>query len=99
MRGAAQPGQHGEEVLEDACLAQPVEPLPDAVPLAEPLGQRPPGQIVHGEILQRFEKQPIVARLRAPRREAGPEHLQGNLTVSLAHLRGHADPSKSVGNP
>ena len=39
MSRFAQSRQHGEVILEDARLAEPVEPFPDAVPTAEPFGQ------------------------------------------------------------
>jgi AcrR family transcriptional regulator len=37
-------------------LAEPVEPLPDRVPVPEPLRQRPPGDVVDSEVMKGFEK-------------------------------------------
>ena len=65
MGGAAQRGQGFEKQLEHAGLAQAPEPFPDAVPRAELSRQRPPGDVVHGEIVQRFEELAVVASLVA----------------------------------
>ena len=99
VRRAAEPRQHGEEILEHACLAEPVEPLPHAVPVAVTLGQRAPGDVVDREIMQRFEEHAVVPSLRAAGRQAGPEHLHRESPIRLGHLRGHRRPSLLVGIP
>ena len=42
--------QGAEDALDDAVLAPPLEALVDAVPLAEPLGERPPLAPVLGDV-------------------------------------------------
>src|SRR5690606_22593967 len=81
-----------EEGLEHACLAQPVEALPHAVPLAEPLRQRPPGDVVAGKVVQCFEKKPIVATLVAAPRQGSSKHLQCHRPIRFRHHRGHRRP-------
>lgn len=64
MRGTTEACQHGEEAFENACLAKPVEAFPDAVPVSIAFGQRPPGDGVNRDVVQRFQAQPVVFGLR-----------------------------------
>src|SRR6476620_3426418 len=71
MGGLAVRGERLEQGLEDTRLAQPPEPFPDAVPIAELGRERPPSDVVDREIVQRLEELAVVATLRplSPRRE------------------------------
>ena len=71
MSAVAQVGQSVEKRLEHAGAGQPPEALPHAVPVAELGRQRPPGDVVHREIVQRFQKLAVVAALVAAARQAG----------------------------
>ena len=49
------------------------------------------------EIVQRFEKQPVVMPLLAATRQTAPENIQRDLPIALCHLRRHADlPNRSA---
>src|SRR3954453_19807899 len=61
MGGLAVRGESLEQGLEDTRLAQPPEPFPDAVPIAELGRERPPSDVVDREIVQRLEELAIVA--------------------------------------
>lgn len=74
-----------EEHLEHAGLAQTDVSLPHAVPLAEAFRQRPPGDVVDGEIMQRFQKQPVVPALGALSRQRCPEYRQRDLPIPLRY--------------
>jgi hypothetical protein len=68
VSGAAHSRQKGEHRLENAPLAQPPKPLPDAVPIAKLRRQRSPGDVVNREKMQRLQKLAIVPPLVAPAR-------------------------------
>ena len=68
MSRLAQCRQRIEESFESPGPAQAPEPLPDAVPLPKLFRESPPSDVVNHEILQGFEKPPIVPPL-SPRRE------------------------------
>ena len=85
-------GQHLEESLEHAGVAQPPEPLPHAVPLAEPLRQRTPRDVVSREIMERLKKEPVVASLVASPGPRRPKRFQRNAPVRLAHPGQHGRP-------
>src|SRR3954466_4297873 len=76
MGGLAVRGERLEQGLEDTRLAQPPEPFPDAVPIAELGRERPPSDVVDRELVQRLEELAVVAALVAPPRAAGPKQLQ-----------------------
>ena len=61
-------GKRVEEQLEDGWLAQPLEPLPRAVPSAEALRQRSPGDDAA------LPEQPIATALDAASRQRRAEH-------------------------
>src|SRR5208282_1380952 len=65
-----------EEHLEDGCLAQPLEPLPQAVPFAKRFGS------ARQVMMQRFQKQPIVTALGAASRQRRAEHRNRHLQSS-----------------
>jgi hypothetical protein len=49
------------------------------------------------EIMQRFEKQPVVMPFLAATRQTTPKNIQRDLPISLRHLRRHADlPNRSA---
>jgi hypothetical protein len=91
-------GQMIEEHLKHAGFAQPVEPLPDAVPFAEAFRQRPPGDVVDREIMQRFQKQPVVPTLGAAPRQRGPKYGNCCFPILLRHPRGSAMPTLRSGH-
>ena len=68
--------------------------FPHAVPRPEPFAQRPPGDIVNGEVAQGLQKQPVVPALRAAQRQAGAEHIQRQFPIPFRHPRGHRQPSQ-----
>ena len=92
MGGAAQRGEGFEEQLEHAGLTQPPEPFPDAVPGAELGRQRPPGDVVHGEIVHGFEELTVVVALVGPSRPASAEHVQRHRPILVRHPRQHGRP-------
>ena len=59
MRGAAGCGEGVEEGLKHARLAQAPEAFPDGIPVPECLGQRAPGDVVDGEVVQRFKEETV----------------------------------------
>src|SRR6476659_9451014 len=81
MGGLAVRGERLEQGLEDTRLAQPPEPFPDAVPIAELGRERPPSDVVDREIVQRLEELAVVAALVAPPRAAGPKQLQNRRPI------------------
>ena len=78
-----------EEGLEHARAAQAPEPLPDRVPVAELGRQSPPGDVVEGEVVKRFEELAVIPALVAPPGAAGPKQLESNSSVLLGHARQH----------
>ncbi len=66
MRRFAAFGQQLEERLEHPALAQPPKPLPYAVPLAKLTWDRPPGEVVHREEMQSFQKFTVIPPLCRP---------------------------------
>jgi len=91
MGGLAVRGERLEQGLEDTRLAQPPEPFPDAVPIAELGRESPPSDVVDREIVQRLEELAVVAALVAPPRAAGPKQLQNRRPIALRHPRQHRD--------
>ena len=98
MRAFIKPGQNGKIVLEHTCLAKAVETFPDAIPVAEPLGQCAPGDIVKREIMQRLDKQTVILCLRANPWQASPENLQRQFEIPFHHLGTHRRAPNHVGN-
>ena len=76
MRGRTHRGGRIEEGLEHTCLAQAVEPFPDAVPLAEPVRQGAPSHVFDGEEMKRFKEPAIILALSSASGKAGPKHRE-----------------------
>src|SRR6516165_7381903 len=89
MRRGAHRRERIEKRLEDAGLAQPVEPLPHAVPMAEALRQSAPSNVLDGEKMQRLEEAAIVLGFPTTTRLAGAKHRQRVRPILLIHLRRH----------
>src|SRR3954469_2066319 len=89
MRRRAHRGECIEKGLEHAGLAQPIEALPDAVPVAEPFRQRPPSHILDGEEMKRLEEPAIILALASAARKARPKYRQRMRPVFLVHPRRH----------
>ena len=64
-----------EKHLEHPGVAQSPEPLPDAVPIAEFSRKRPPGDVMHGEIMQCLQKLTVVPTGLTPTRPRRSETL------------------------
>ena len=97
MRALAQPREGFEKRFEHARLAQPPEALPNTVPSAELSRQCAPGNVVHGEIMQGFEKLTIISPLIAAPRAHRREHPQHKRPFLFGHPRQHR--RSSVGRP
>src|ERR1700755_178451 len=98
MRRRTHGGERVEERLEHASLAQAIEALPHAVPLAETLRQRAPANVLDGEEMQRLEKAAIVLGFPPTTRQAGPKHPKRGRPIVLIHLCRHwPRPGDSVG--
>jgi hypothetical protein len=98
MGGGAHRGERVEERLEHAGLAQAVEALPDAVPMAEAFRQRTPANVLDGEEVQRFEEAAIILSFPPATRQAGAKHRKRVRPIVLIHLRRHwPRPYDSVG--
>src|SRR3954453_3202485 len=91
MGALAVRGERLEQGLEDTHLAQPPEPFPDAVPIAELGRERPPSDVVDREIVQRLEELAVVAALVAPPRATGPKQLHNRRPIALRHPSQHRD--------
>src|SRR5262245_56627363 len=89
MRRLAHRRQRIEKGFEGPGSAQSPEPLPHAVPMPEFLRKRPPGDVMNHEILQGFEKLPVIAALVTAARVRGREHLQDNRPILIRHGREH----------
>ena len=89
MRRRTHAGERIKEGLEHACLAQAVEPLPDAVPVAEPFRQGAPSHVFDGEEMKRFQKSAIILALASTTGKAGPKHRERMRPVFLVHPRRH----------
>ncbi len=85
MRRWAHRRQRIEKGFEHTGLAQPVEPLPDSVPVAVFLRKRAPAHVLHREEMHRLQKPPIIRRLAATARQTRPEYQQRVLPIFLAH--------------
>jgi len=94
MSRLAQCRQRIEESFESAGPAQAPEPLPDAVPLPKLFRESPPSDVVNHEILQGFEKPPIVPPLVATARARCFEYPQNNRPVLFRHRGQHGRSSK-----
>src|SRR6478736_8781909 len=99
MGGLAVRAERLEQGLEDTRLAQPPEPFPDAVPIAELGRESPPSDVVDREIVQRLEELAVVAALVAPPRAAGPKQLQNRRPIALRHPRQHRELTTEVPRP
>ena len=89
MRGGAHRGERVEERLEDAGLAQAIEALPHAVPMAEALRQGAPADVLDGEEMKRLEEAAIVLALPSAPGQAGAEHRKRVRPIVLIHLCRH----------
>src|SRR3954452_5781503 len=78
-----------EEGLEHPGLAQAPEALPHGIPVPALGRQGAPRDVVDGEVMHRFEEDPVVPALVAPPRAAGPEDLQHRRPILLCHPRQH----------
>ena len=65
MRRRAHCRQRIKEGFEGAGPAQAPEPFPDTVPMPKLFRERPPSDVVNHEILQGFEKLPVIPSLVA----------------------------------
>ena len=86
-------GTHGrervEEGLEDASLAQAIEALPDAVPIAKFAWQGTPRYVVDREVVHRLQELTVVVpRLSTPRLR-DIKHFQNDCPIALHHSRQH----------
>src|SRR5215210_7802868 len=54
-----------------------------------------PGDVVDTEVVQRFEKPPVVPAFVAPARAAGLKHLNHSLPVLVRHTRQHGRPPQA----
>ena len=87
-----------EEGLEDASLAQAIEALPHAVPMAEAFRQSAPANVLDGEEMQRLEEAAIVLSFPPATRQAGAKHRKRVRPIVLIHLCRHwPRPGDSVG--
>ena len=89
MRAVAVLRKQLKERLEDAALAQPPEPFPDAVPVPELLGNGSPGDVVDREIMQRLQKFAVVPPLVPVPRARRPEKLYRKRPFLIRHPRQH----------
>jgi hypothetical protein len=76
VRGLAAFRQQLEECLEYAEPAEPPEPLPDAVPIAELAWQGTPSYAVHRKIMQGFQELTVVMPRLSTLRLRRIKHLQ-----------------------
>ena len=95
MSRLAQSRQRIEESFESSGPAQAPKPLPDAVPMPKRFRESPPSDVVNHEILQGFEKPPVVPALVATARARCLEYLQNNRPVLFRHGGEHGRPSKT----
>src|SRR5205823_4981215 len=95
MRRATHGRQRIEKGFERPGPAQSPEPFPDAVPMPEPFRKSPPRDVVNHEIMQGFEKLPVVAALVAAMRPRCLEQLQKNRPVLFRHGGEHGRSSKN----
>src|ERR1700736_1321189 len=86
MGAPAQTCQSVEEGFEYPRSAQAPEALPDAVPVPELGGQRPPSDVVMGKIMQRLQELSIIPALVATTRA----RLQTPATPRPNPLRSYA---------
>jgi hypothetical protein len=91
VSGLALGRERVKEGVEHTHAARPLKPLPNRVPLVEPRRQSPPGDVVEGEVVQRFEELAVIPALVAPPGAAGPKQLESNSSVLLGHARQHHD--------
>ncbi len=89
ISGLAPLRQQLKERLKHATLAQPPEPLPDAVPVSEFLRKRPPSDVVYRKIVESFQELAIVTPLVATTRARRPEQFNRESPFVLGHLRQH----------
>ena len=94
MRALAQRCERIEKGLKDAGSAQPPEPFPDRIPMAELHRKGAPGDVVDRKIMQRLQKLPVVPSFVATARAHRPENLQNNRPVILGHRRQHGRSSE-----
>src|SRR5271167_2657710 len=94
IRRLAQCRQRIEESFESSGPAQAPEPLPDAVPTPKLVRESPPSDIVNHEILQGFEKLPVIPPFVAAAWAGCIEYLQNNRPVLFRHGSEHGRSSK-----
>ena len=75
MRGGTHGGERIKEGFENATPAQPIEALPHAVPMTEPLRQSPPANVLDSEEMKRLEEAAVVLGLPSTPRQASAKHL------------------------
>jgi hypothetical protein len=88
-------GQHLEEKVERARLAQSPKAFPHTIPVSKFNRQRPPSDIMHGEIVNGGEKFSVVASFVAPARKASLENVQRDRPIFFRHSRQHVFSSRS----
>ena len=81
--------QHLEECLEYSRSAEPIEPLPHAVPVSEFLGQCSPGYVVDREIVDCLQELTIVTPGLSSPRPHRVEHFKCDQPIPLCHSRKH----------
>src|SRR3954447_24123476 len=69
--GGARRGERLEHGFEHPRPTEPPEALPDRVPIPELGRQCPPGDVMNGEIMKRFQKLAVVPRKRGKRAGRG----------------------------
>jgi hypothetical protein len=89
MRALAGLGQELEKRLEHPRAGEPPESLPDAVPVPKLRRQRPPGDVVGREVVQRLQGLTVVVTRFAPARLRSVEQFQHDLPIALCHPRQH----------
>jgi hypothetical protein len=82
-------GKQLEKHFEDTRAVEPPETLPDTVPFAELRRQGAPGDIMHGEIMDRLEKLAIIVPGLATAGLGCVEHRKRERPVLSCHLRQH----------
>ena len=87
--GLATGHQDLEEGLEGAVPRQPRKALPDGIPVAERLGQSPPGDVVHREIVQRLQEATVIVAFLAPPRANLAEDIDNQAPPLVGHPRQH----------
>ena len=85
--GSATSRERPEEGFKRAIARQPREPLPDGVPVTKRLGQRPPGDVMHREIMQRLQEAAVIRALLAASGAHLAEDVHHQGPGRLGHFR------------